>query len=244
MCVFSCALFSLNLFLLLQELCQVSKKYGALTFVDEVHAVGLYGENGAGVGERDNIQSEMDIISGTLGKAYGNIGGFIVSSASLIDMIRSYAAGFIFTTSLPPTVLAGALKATEILASDEGRELRRTHQANVRYLKTRLLQSGLPVEPAPSHIIPIRVGDPLQCTMLSNRLLKEKGHYIQAINYPTVPRGQEKLRLAPTPHHSTAMMDQLVSDLCQVWQELGLPFTGYQCNKVGYRSNVLSEVGN
>lgn len=141
----------------LHELCDVAHKYGAITFVDEVHAVGLYGYSGAGIGERDWALSKMDIISGTLGKAFGNVGGYIVASANLIDMVRSYAAGFIFTTSLPPTVLYGALASVEILSSDEGRELRAAHQKNVAYMKDCLREAELPLESSPSHIIPIKV---------------------------------------------------------------------------------------
>lgn len=147
-------------------------------------------------------------------------------------MIRSYAAGFIFTTSLPPTVLAGACKAVEILASDEGRKLRAKHQSNVKYLRDTLLRNGFPVEHTPSHIIPIKIGNPVQCGAVCDTLLKEKGHYIQAINYPTVARGEEKLRLAPTPHHTKELIDKLVQDLTDVWKELKLPFTGLQCGKV------------
>lgn len=218
----------------LKELCDISHEFGALTFVDEVHAVGLYGEHGAGVGERDNVLDEMDIISGTLGKAFGNIGGYIASNANLVDMIRSYAAGFIFTTSLPPTVLAGALKAIEILSSEEGRQLRATHQENVSYLKKCLLERGFPVEPTPSHIIPIHIGDPFICTKISDELMKQKGHYIQAINYPTVPKGEEKLRLAPTPFHSIPMMNAFVEDFTDIWHQLGLKHAEpcKHCNKV------------
>ncbi|KAK4878274.1 hypothetical protein RN001_010780 [Aquatica leii] len=214
----------------LKELCDVAHQYGALTFVDEVHAVGLYGEYGAGIGERENQLHKMDIISGTLGKAFGNIGGYIAANAVLIDMVRSYAAGFIFTTSLPPTVLSGALKAIDVLASDEGRELRHRHQDNVKYLRTSLLNRGFPVEHTPSHIIPIRIADPFQCTMVSDQLLK-RGHYVQAINYPTVARGEEKLRLAPTPHHNKDLMNTLVDEMAIVWEELNLPLTGMKCPK-------------
>lgn len=147
-------------------------------------------------------------------------------------MIRSYAAGFIFTTSLPPTVLAGAYEAIKILSSDEGRLLRAKHQENVKYLRNNLLSNGFPVEHTPSHIIPIKIGDPQQCAAVCDTLLKERGHYIQAINYPTVRRGLEKLRLAPTPHHTKEMMDSLIADLKEVWQSLNLPFTGLQCEKV------------
>lgn len=141
----------------LEKLCDVAHKYGAITFIDEVHAVGLYGDSGAGIGERDRVLAKMDIISGTLGKAFGNVGGYIVGSTNLIDMIRSYAAGFIFTTSLPPTVLHGALRSIEILASSEGRSLRTNHQNNVAYMKSILTAAGLPIESSPSHIIPIKV---------------------------------------------------------------------------------------
>lgn len=174
----------------------------------------------------------MDIISGTLGKAFGNIGGYIASSSNLIDVIRSYGAGFIFTTSLPPTVLAGALKAVEILASDEGRALRSIHQHNVRYLRDALLKNGFPVEHTPSHIIPIKIGDPLKCSQVSDLMIQEHGHYIQAINYPTVARGEEKLRLAPTPYHTTDMMDVLINDMKKVWTKLELPLGGTSCAKV------------
>ncbi|XP_014257108.1 5-aminolevulinate synthase, erythroid-specific, mitochondrial isoform X2 [Cimex lectularius] len=206
----------------LKELCNITHDHGGLTFIDEVHAVGLYGENGAGIGERDNLLDEMDIISGTLGKAFGNIGGYVASSEKLIDMIRSYAAGFIFTTSLPPTVLAGAIASISILSSDEGRQLRAKHKENVDYLRNRLVEQGFPVEMTSSHIIPIHIGDPYICSKLSDTLLRQKGHYVQAINYPTVPKGEEKLRLAPTPFHSQNMIDNFVKDLAEIWHQLGL----------------------
>jgi len=209
----------------LEELCDVAHAHGALTFVDEVHAVGLYGKEGAGVGERDGIQDKIDIISGTLGKAYGNIGGYVAASRGLIDVVRSYGAGFIFTTSLPPTVLAGSLASVRILRSEEGRQLRARHQANVRYLRAALFKAGVGVEATPSHIIPVHVGNPALCSALSDVLLQRYGHYVQAINFPTVPRGQEKLRIAPTPHHTEEMMDQFVKDLQCAWLDLGLPLT-------------------
>uniref|UniRef100_U5EVJ4 5-aminolevulinate synthase n=1 Tax=Corethrella appendiculata TaxID=1370023 RepID=U5EVJ4_9DIPT len=215
----------------LAELCDIAHEYGALTFVDEVHAVGLYGDHGAGIGERENQLHNMDIISGTLGKAFGNVGGYIASSSLLIDMVRSYAAGFIFTTSLPPTVLCGALKAVEILASDEGRALRARHQENVRYLRGKLKSEGFPVEHTPSHIIPVKIGNPLKCTQVSDLMIQKFGHYIQAINYPTVPRGEEKLRLAPTPHHTPEMMDILIRDMKIVWKELDMPLNGSPCTE-------------
>ncbi|XP_015112772.1 5-aminolevulinate synthase, erythroid-specific, mitochondrial [Diachasma alloeum] len=207
----------------LEEMCEIAHKYGALTFVDEVHAVGLYGYSGAGIGERDWVLDKMDIISGTLGKAFGNVGGYIVGSKRLIDVVRSYAAGFIFTTSLPPTTLYGALTAVEVLASDEGRRLRAKHQENVGYMKSVLTAAGLPLEESPSHIIPIKIGDPLLCTQIADALLRDKGHYVQAINYPTVPKGDEKLRLAPTPRHTQDMMDKFVRDTLDVFHDLNIP---------------------
>ncbi|CAI9723756.1 5-aminolevulinate synthase, erythroid-specific, mitochondrial isoform X1 [Octopus vulgaris] len=207
----------------LEELCDIAHKYGALTFVDEVHAVGLYGENGAGIGERDGVMHKMDLITGTLGKAFGNIGGYVASTAQAIDMIRSYASGFIFTTSLPPTILAGATAAIRILRNDEGRMLRSKHQSNVKYLRDRLLEIGIPAVQCPSHIIPIHIGDPKMATTICNELMSKHNIYVQAINYPTVPQGEEKLRVAPTPHHSRDMMDNFVDCLINVWLSHDLP---------------------
>ncbi|MGH0166371.1 UNVERIFIED_CONTAM: hypothetical protein FKN15_066981 [Acipenser sinensis] len=194
----------------LEELCDVSHRHGALTFVDEVHAVGLYGARGGGVGERDSIMHKIDIISGTLGKAFGCVGGYIASTAALVDMVRSFAAGFIFTTSLPPMVLAGALESVRVLKSPEGQALRRAHQRNVKHMRQLLLDEGLPVINCPSHIIPIRVSDAEKNSRICDLLLEKHGIYVQAINYPTVPRGEELLRLAPTPHHTPPMMDYFV----------------------------------
>jgi len=207
----------------LEELCDVAHRHGALTFVDEVHAVGLYGRSGAGVGERDGVSSKIDILSGTLGKAFGNIGGYIAGSERLVDVVRSYGAGFIFTTSLPPTVLAGAIASIRLLRSEEGRSLRTAHQNNVAYLREELRNAGVSVQHTPSHIIPVHVGDPILSSALSDNLLRNHGHYVQAINYPTVARGEEKLRVAPTPHHTKSMMDQFVLDLTSEWKALGLP---------------------
>lgn len=218
----------------LEEMCDIAHEHGAITFVDEVHAVGLYGEHGAGIGERDGMMHKIDIVSGTLGKAFGNVGGYISSTSNLVDMIRSYAAGFIFTTSLPPTVLRGAAKAVEILASDEGRDLRERHQSNVRYLRNKLKAEGFPVEHTPSHIIPVKIGNPQHSTAISDMLIQEYGHYVQAINYPTVARGDEKLRLAPTPYHVPEMADVFVADLKKVWKKLDLPLKGMQCNEVRF----------
>ncbi|XP_031142185.1 5-aminolevulinate synthase, erythroid-specific, mitochondrial [Sander lucioperca] len=206
----------------LEDLCDVAHRYGALTFVDEVHAVGLYGAHGAGVGERDNIMHKIDIVSGTLGKAFGCFGGYIASSAALVDTVRSFAAGFIFTTALPPMVLAGAMESVRILKSPEGQVLRRAHQRNVKHMRQLLMDKGLPVVNCPSHIIPIRVGNAELNTKVCDTLLERHNIYVQAINYPTVPRGEELLRLAPSPHHNPAMMDYFVEKLVEVWQEAGL----------------------
>uniref|UniRef100_A0A671XCF8 5-aminolevulinate synthase n=1 Tax=Sparus aurata TaxID=8175 RepID=A0A671XCF8_SPAAU len=206
----------------LEELCDVSHRYGALTFVDEVHAVGLYGAHGAGVGERDNIMHKIDIVSGTLGKAFGCVGGYIASSNALVDTVRSFAAGFIFTTALPPMVLSGALESVRVLKSSEGQSLRRAHQRNVKHMRQLLMDKGLPVVNCPSHIIPIQVGNAELNTKVSDILLERHNIYVQAINYPTVPRGEELLRLAPSPHHDPAMMEYFVDKLVGVWQEAGL----------------------
>uniref|UniRef100_H2LIU1 5-aminolevulinate synthase n=1 Tax=Oryzias latipes TaxID=8090 RepID=H2LIU1_ORYLA len=207
----------------LEELCDAAHRYGALTFVDEVHAVGLYGAHGAGVGERDNIMHKIDIVSGTLGKAFGCVGGYVASSGALVDTVRSYAAGFIFTTALPPMVLAGALESVRILKSAEGQVLRRAHQRNVKHMRQLLMDKGLPVVNCPSHIIPIRVGNAELNTKVCDILLEKYNIYVQAINYPTVPRGEELLRLAPSPHHEPDMMEYFVGKLVEVWQEAGLP---------------------
>ncbi|KAM9855882.1 5-aminolevulinate synthase, erythroid-specific, mitochondrial isoform 1-T2 [Aulostomus maculatus] len=206
----------------LEELCDVAHRFGALTFVDEVHAVGLYGTHGAGVGERDNVMHKIDIVSGTLGKAFGCVGGYIASSAALVDTVRSFAAGFIFTTALPPMVLAGALESVRVLKSPEGQVLRRSHQRNVKHMRQLLMDKGLPVVNCPSHIIPIRVGNAELNSKVCDTLLERHNIYVQAINYPTVPRGEELLRLAPSPRHNPTMMDYFVDKLVDVWQEVGL----------------------
>ncbi|KAK3873695.1 hypothetical protein Pcinc_021313 [Petrolisthes cinctipes] len=215
----------------LNELCDVAHKYGAITYVDEVHAVGLYGESGAGIADRDGLHHKIDIVSGTLGKAFGNIGGYIAGNGALVDMVRSYAAGFIFTTSLPPTVVSGALAAVDLLSGSEGKALRALHQKSVCYLRDLLIKNGIPAEHCPSHIIPVHVGNPQQCSQVSDELLRRYGHYVQAINFPTVPRGREKLRIAPTPQHTPPMMDQFVTDLITVWKEFGLPLNESVCTE-------------
>jgi 5-aminolevulinate synthase len=212
----------------LEAMLDVAHAYGSITFIDEVHAVGLYGHNGAGIGERDHVLHKMDIISGTLGKAFGSIGGYIAGTSKMTDFIRSYGSGFIFTTSMPPTVLASAIAAIEISMSDEGRLLRRKQQENVRELRSKLIDAGLPVIMSPSHIIPIHVGNAALATLLCNHLLDRYSIYIQSINYPTVERGTERLRIAPTPYHTNEMIDQLVVALKQVWKDVGLNLKGVE----------------
>lgn len=217
----------------LEEMCDVAHEFGAITFVDEVHAVGLYGSRGGGIGDRDGIMHKMDIISGTLGKAFGCVGGYIASTNALVDTVRSYAAGFIFTTSLPPMLLAGARESIQILKSEEGRALRRKHQRNVKLLRQMLMDTGLPVVHCPSHIIPVRVADAEKNTEVCDIMMSRYNIYVQAINYPTVARGEELLRIAPTPHHTPQMMKYFVDKLTQTWKEVGLelkPHTSAECN--------------
>lgn len=210
----------------LEEMCNIAHEYGALTFVDEVHAVGLYGKHGAGIGEERGIEHLIDIVSGTLGKAYGNVGGYIAGSKLLIDTVRSLAPGFIFTTALPPPTLAGSLAAIRLLASEEGRGLRAKHQAIVRYFKLSLLVAGLPQLPSVSHIVPVPIKGADKVALVAESLMK-RGHYVQAINYPTVARGEERLRFAPGPYHSPEMIDSLVAALIEAFHENDISFNQF-----------------
>lgn len=206
----------------MEAICDLADEFDALTYLDEVHAVGLYGDNGAGVAEQLGLADRIDIVEGTLGKAYGVMGGYIASRATVIDAIRSMASGFIFTTSTCPVMAAGALASVSKLRTDEGRRLRAVHQAKAEQLKQKFKDAGLPVMESRSHIVPLLVGDPERCKALSDTLLFDFGIYVQPINYPTVPRGTERLRFTPSPVHDEIMMDELVSAILAVWKQLGL----------------------
>lgn len=204
----------------IKEICDLADEFNALTYIDEVHAVGMYGPHGGGVTERDGLAHRIDIINGTLAKAYGVMGGYIATSAKMADAIRSYAPGFIFTTSLPPAIAAGAAASVRYLKANS--HLREQHQTASRLLKARFTAMGLPLIQNDSHIVPVLVGDPVKCKRLSDRLLDQFGIYVQPINYPTVPRGTERLRFTPSPVHNQEMTDHLVQSLDSLWQHCEL----------------------
>lgn len=206
----------------IEAICDLADEFNALTYLDEVHAVGMYGEEGAGVAQRDGVMDRVDIVEGTLGKAYGVMGGYIASHETIIDAIRSTASGFIFTTSTCPVMAAGALASIRKLRSDEGRKLRLAHQSHAAMLKQKFRDAGLPLMESETHIVPLLVGDPEKCKALSDTLLFDFGIYVQPINYPTVPKGTERLRFTPGPVHTEAMMDDLVAAILAVWKQLGL----------------------
>jgi 5-aminolevulinate synthase len=201
-------------------ICDLADKYNALTYLDEVHAVGMYGDQGGGISERDQVADRLTIIEGTLGKAFGVMGGYIATDRTIIDCIRSYAPGFIFTTSLSPVLVAGALASVRHLkqSSDE----RRAQQEAAAMLKAKFAAAGLPAMPSDTHIVPLLVGCPVKTKKISDILLAEYGLYVQPINFPTVPRGTERLRFTPGPLHGAEMMDELVGALVEIWSRLEL----------------------
>src|SRR5262245_8135307 len=204
-----------------EAICDLAERYGAMTYIDEVHAVGMYGPRGGGIAARDGTMHRIDVVEGTLAKAFGCLGGYITGSARMIDAVRSYAPGFIFTTALPPAICAAATAAIRHLKASSWE--RERHQDRAGRTKSVLAAAGLPIMPNHTHIVPVFVGDPERCKQASDLLLEQHGIYIQPINYPTVAKGTERLRITPSPYHDDTLIDELAEALVDVWEELGLP---------------------
>lgn len=204
----------------IKEICDLADTYGAMTYIDEVHAVGLYGDTGGGITQREGLQDRLTVIEGTLAKGFGMVGGYITGSAALVDAVRSNAPGFIFTTTLPPPVVGGAIASVRYVRQHN--ELREKHQERAAKLKQMVADAGLPLMESVTHIVPVMVGDPVLCKRATDMLLADYNIYIQPINYPTVPKGTERLRITPSPFHTDALMEDLVGALVEVWQRLEL----------------------
>ncbi|GAA0593628.1 5-aminolevulinate synthase [Paenochrobactrum glaciei] len=221
----------------IEQIADLADKYNALTYIDEVHAVGMYGKRGGGITDRDNLAHRIDIIEGTLAKAFGALGGYITGSQAIIDAVRSYAPGFIFTTSLPPSVAAAATASIRHLKNSQVE--RDMQQRQAQRAKDVLSAAGFPVMPSETHIVPILVGNPELCKQATDRLLDVHNIYIQPINYPTVPRGTERLRITPTPFHDDALIDTLKDALNEVWNHLGIPFADNSAPVVAKSDRVV-----
>jgi 5-aminolevulinate synthase len=205
----------------ISAICDLADKYKAMTYIDEVHAVGMYGQRGGGVCEREGVMSRVDVIEGTLAKAFGCLGGYIAASKRICDAVRSYAPGFIFTTALPPAVCAAACASIRHLKTSQSE--RERHQKSVARTKVALMAAGLPIMSSNSHIVPVAVGDPEKCKAASDFLLQRHSIYIQPINYPTVPKGTERLRITPSPDHDRLLIDKLAAAMVDVWEQLDIP---------------------
>ncbi len=204
----------------IKEFCDIADEYGAMTYLDEVHAVGLYGDHGGGIAEREGLMHRLTVIEGTLGKAFGVVGGYIAGSKALVDFVRSFASGFIFTTALPPHIAAGARASIQHLKQSNWERMRQRDR--VEKVRVRLRAIGIPTLENPSHIVPVMVGDPVKCKMISDWLMEKNGIYVQPINYPTVPKGTERLRITPSPVHTDQDIDDLVNALSELWSHCAL----------------------
>ena len=222
----------------IRQISALAERYDAMTYLDEVHAVGMYGPAGAGIAAREGVMQRIDVIEGTLAKAFGCLGGYVAASANLVDAVRSYAPGFIFTTALPPAICAAATAAIRHLKSSQSERTRQ--QECAARVKSALTAAGLPIMLSETHIVPVMVGDPEKCKHASDLLLSEHGIYLQPINYPTVPRGSERLRITATPYHDDVLIDQLAEALTDVWRRVALPLEGCVIDAAEGRNNVLS----